>query len=179
MMIPIKNSLVCNIGGVLLIVTVMFIAGCGYNIGSIAHPQLKSIAIAPVQNNTYEPDLSALMRQALAENFQMDNSLKVKSEKEADCVLYGRIIEISTDGTDKRTTNNEQIYRTAEFTVDVTFEFVVIIPGRATPVVGTRQVVGSSYYQVTADQFMSKKGGLAQACRDAAKQAVNYTVEAW
>ena len=160
-------------------ILVVIFSGCGYHTGSIAHPQLKTIGISTIQNNTYEPDLSAYMRQALSENFQVDNSLKVKQEKEADCILYGRITEVTIDGTDKATTNNEQIYRTAEFKIDVTFEFVVIIPGRAEPVVSTRQVVGSSYYQVTADQFISRKSGLAQACRDAAKQAVNYTVEAW
>lgn len=171
-----QNSVLLSIS---LFVLLFNLPGCKYHMGSIAHPQLKSIAIATIQNNTYEPDVSALMRQALSENFQVDNSLKVKSEREADCILYGRILEVSTDSSDKRTTNNEQIYRTADFKVDVNFEFVVIIPGRAEPVVGTRQVVGTSNYQVTADQFISKKAGLAQACRDAAKQAVYYTVEAW
>ena len=38
------------------------LGGCGYHLGDIGNPQLKSIAVAPIDNETYEPNASAFMR---------------------------------------------------------------------------------------------------------------------
>lgn len=155
------------------------IPGCGYKVGSIMHPQVKSIAIAPVTNETLEPMVAAYMRQSLCEQFQFDSSLKVRSLEEADCVLYGRVTEVKVSGSVNDTYDLEQTYIPAEFSVGVAFEFTVIIPGRAKPLINKRQVSGSTSYQVMADQDITRRRGVQQACRNAAQQAVNYTVEAW
>ena len=153
--------------------------GCGYHMGSIMHPQIKSIAIGPVKNDTKAPFLSAYMRQSLCEQFQFDNSLKVKGLKDADCVLYGKITKIETHGTMEDSFDNKQTYRASEWQVQVTFEFAVIVPGKNKLLVNNRQVVGTARFQVMADQAVTKVRGFQQACRDAAQQAVVYTVEAW
>ena len=153
--------------------------GCGYHMGSIMHPQIKSIAIGPVKNNTKAPFLSAYMRQSLCEQFQFDNSLKVKGLKEADCVLYGKVTKIETHGVMEDSSDNQQTYRASEWQVRVTFEFAVIVPGKKKLLVNNREVVGTAKFQVMADQAVTKVRGFQQACRDAAQQAVVYTVEAW
>ena len=157
----------------------MAASGCGYRMGSIANPQIKSIGVAAIANETYEPYLSDYMRQALCERFQFDNSFKVKAPQTADCVVYGRIVELSNSATDEASTNDAQMFRPAEFEVSVTFEFVVIIPGKAEPLVERRKVVGTASYQVIADQNTTRKQGLEQACRDASVQVVQYVAEGW
>jgi len=72
-------------------VCALFISGCGYRVGSLMHPQIKSIAIAPVSNDTMLYNASAQMRGALAECFQTDGSLKVAGEGTADCILYAKV----------------------------------------------------------------------------------------
>lgn len=163
----------------LILPAISLISGCGYKIGSIMHPQVKTIAIAPITNETLEPMAAAYMRQSLCEQFQFDSSLNVKGLEEADCVLYGRITEVNVSGSVNDTYDLEQTYIPAEFSMSVTFEFTVIIPGRSKPLINKRQVSGSASHQVMADQDITRRRGLQQACRDAAQQAVNYTVEAW
>jgi hypothetical protein len=169
-----------NIISALTVFSVLFIiSGCGYQMGSLMHPQVKSIAIAPIVNETLEPLASAQMRKALCEQFQFDSSLKLKQLETADCILYGRIIDVETTATSEDTYDNEQTYRAAEWSVQITFEFVVMVPGRKEPLVNTRRVTGSAKYQVMADQAITRRRGVEQACREAAEQAVIYTTEAW
>jgi outer membrane lipopolysaccharide assembly protein LptE/RlpB len=164
-----------------VLATIMLLStgGCGYQMGSIMHPQVKSIAIAPVTNDTLEPFAAAEMRGALCEKFQFDNSLKLKQLDTADCILYGKIVEVKTTATMEDSFDYHQTYRAAEWSVSVIFEFVVLIPGRKKPLISKRRVSGSAKYQVAADQAITRKRGVRQACRNAAEQAVVYTTEAW
>lgn len=155
------------------------VSGCGYHLGSVMHPQVETIAIAPVKNETLEEIATPAMRQALSEQFQFDNSLKLKTVEEADCVLYGRITKIRTTAIGFDSTNNEQTYAPAEFALEITFEFAVIIPGRSKSLINTREVTGKAAYQVAADNEIARRRGIQMACRDAAQKVVVYTVEAW
>ena len=155
------------------------IGGCGYQVGSIMHPQVKTIAIAPIKNETIEMMATQFMRQALSEQFELDHSLSVKGLEEADCVLYGKIISVKTTAVGYDSTNDEESYTPAEFGLEVNFEFVVIIPGRTKPLINNRRIVGRANYQVAMDNDIARRRGIQQACREAAKQIVIYTVEAW
>ena len=55
--------------------------GCGYRVGSLMHPQIKTVAVAPVQNETVEYNLTAQVRNLLCERFMVDGSLKLVDEK--------------------------------------------------------------------------------------------------
>lgn len=163
----------------LLIACTLFINGCGYHFGSLMHPQVKSIAVAPVTNETLEPYVSADLRNALCEQFQFDGSLKLKSLKEADCIIYGRVIKVETTDTADATFDNSQTFRAAEWSVAVTFEYQVLIPGKKKPLIPKRRVTGMAKYQIFADQQTTRRRGVQQACRNAAQNAVIYTTEAW
>lgn len=163
----------------LLFLIQLFAVSCGYHVGSIMHPQIKTIAIAPVKNDTIEPLVSPYMRQSLAEQFEIDGSLKVKQIADADCILYGRVVEVKTTSTSFDSYDGDQTYTPAEFGVSINFEFVVIIPGRSKSLIETRQVSGEARYQVAADNNIARRRGVQQACRDAAEKAVIYTTEAW
>ncbi len=156
-------------------------SGCGYKIGarSLMHPQVKSIAVAEVKNDTLEMLAASVMRQQLCERFQFDGGLKLKNLGASDCVLYGKITKVSNMTIREDSKDNDITYRPAEFQLSVTFEFSVLIPGRGEPLIPTRSVVGSATYQILADPAVSRANALKQACLNAAKLAVEYTTEAW
>jgi hypothetical protein len=164
---------------ILVLLIASFGGGCGYHMGSLMHPQIKTIAIGPVKNETIAPFLSAYMRQALCEQFQVDGSLKLKGLNEADCILYGKVTKIETKGVREDSSDNLQTYRASEWKAIVTFEFVVMVPGKEKLLINNRIVTGSSNFQVMADQAVTKVRGFQQACRDVAQQAVIYTTEGW
>lgn len=155
------------------------LAGCGYRAGSLMHPQVKTIAVAPVGNETLVPLCSSIMRQQLVEQFQFDNSLRIKGLKEADCVLHGKVLEVNTTAVSEDSWDNEMTYRAAEWEVEVVFEYSVIIPGRKQPLVGPRKVKGKASYQVLADYNITRRRGIQQACRNAAERVVILVTEGW
>jgi outer membrane lipopolysaccharide assembly protein LptE/RlpB len=167
------------LGILLLAAALLPVGGCGYRVGNLMHPQVHSIAIAPVKNETMEPMAGTFLQQALREQFSLDGSLTVKEMGEADCILYGRIVDAKTTHTSSDTKNDMQEYRAAEWAVKVTFEYTVIIPGRANELIERRQVTGTAVYQVATDPDTARRRGVQQACRNAAQTAVVYTVEAW
>jgi outer membrane lipopolysaccharide assembly protein LptE/RlpB len=167
---------------VLMAVSLLFlslISGCGYHFGSIMHPQVKSIAIAPVTNDTLEYNVAAIMRGMLAERFNVDGSLKVTSQEKADCVIYCVIKNVETISTSEDTYDNEVIYRPAEWEVEVTAEFQVIIPGRAKPLIAKRTASGIAEYSVVADHQAFRSRGIKMACYAAAEKVVSQVTEGW
>lgn len=162
-----------------LLAAIIFIGGCGYHWGSIAHPQIKTIAIAPVTNDTLEYNVSAEMRGMLAEQFMVDGSLRVVSLEEADCVIYCIVKKLETASTGEDSRDNEMTYRPAQWALEMTAEFQVIIPGRAKPLIPLTTVYGYSTYQVTADNETGRRRGVMMACRDLACHMVTSVTEAW
>ncbi len=163
----------------LLVAAAGLLAGC-YKMGSLAHPQLKTVAIAPVINDTTFYNASATMRDLLCEAFQLDGSLKLVSLEEADCIVYAKITTVSVSASgDNNYDEGRGIYLPALWKITVDAEFTVAVPGRATPLVGPRGVSGYAQYQKNVDPQISQLYGLAQACRMAAQDVVSLTTEAW
>lgn len=153
--------------------------GCGYHIGSLAHPQIKTIAIAPVVNETLFPYVAAEMRDMLCEVFGVDGSFRVKDAKVADCVVNCRVTNIRITAINKVSEDRDKLYRPAEWQVVLEAEFVVIIPGRKEPLVAKRNISGTSQYQAFGDYNTMQRNGIRQAAFDAAERIVEYTTEGW
>ena len=147
--------------------------------GSMAHPQLKTIAISTIRNDTREPLLTELARTQIAARFQSDNSLKLVSKEEADCILYVRIVSAVNSMSRYNPGYEEDVYRPAEFHMNLTAEMEVLIPGRSEPLISKRTVSGGANYQYNVDPQVGKYYGLRQACFDLGGDIVEYTTEAW
>ena len=147
------------------------------------HPQIKSVAVAPVQNETLELNLTAQVRNLLCERFMTDGSLKLVDEKEADCIVYARIVDAKYSevswAESTRAEDGEDILLPNEWTVTLTIEYTVIIPGRVKPLVSARKVTGSANFQTGPDQLTGRMNGVRQAAYAAAKQVVASFAEGW
>ena len=162
-----------------LLSALIYLSGCGYHWGSITHPQIKTIAIAPVTNDTMEYNVSAQMRGMLAEQFNVDGSLRLVSLEEADCIIYCIVKKVETVSIGEDSTDNEMTYRPAEWALEISAEFQVIIPGRAKPLIPLITLSGYSSYQVTADNETGRRRGILMACRDLSCKIVANVTEAW
>ncbi len=154
-------------------------SSCGYRAGSLMHPQIKTVAIADVKNDTTEVLVGTVLRKLLAERFQFDNSLKVVSLEKADCIVYCRVVNIQNLGVTWDSYDNDQTFRPSEFKLTVTVEFSVQVPGQAVPLVAQNRTSGSATYQFLADPAIGREGGLQQACLKIANNIVSSTTEAW
>ena len=172
----------CKILSAILFSSILFLAsGCGYRIGarSMMHPQIKSIYIAEVKNDTLEMLAASIMRQQLAERFQFDGALKLKNSGESDCVMYAKVTKVANQTIRSDSRDNYLTYRPAVFRLTVTVQYKVVIPGSGELLVPERSVDGYAEYQILADPAISRLNALKQACYNAARLAVEYTTEAW
>ena len=159
---------------------ILFAASCGYyHMGSMMHPQIKTIAISTIRNDTREPLLTELARTQIAARFQSDNSLKLVSKEEADCILYVRLVKTTNSMRRYNPGYEEDEYRPAEFHIDINAEMEVLIPGRSEPLIPKRSVTGGANYQYNVDPQVGRYYGLRQACYDLAGEIVEYMTEAW
>ena len=170
-----KKSTLC-----LLAFAMLLFAGCGYKFGSLAHPQLQSIAIAPVTNDTLAYNAAAVLRGMLTERVTTDGSLKLKSQTKADCILYARVADVKYSAIDFGTTAlGDDTYLANEWKCSVTVEFSVVIPGRGAPLIANRMVTGTSKFITGPDLETSRISGMRQALFDASKQIISGVVEGW
>jgi hypothetical protein len=157
----------------------LLFTGCGYRVGSLMHPQIKSIAIAPVTNDTMMYNVAAQMRGLLAECFQSDGSLKLVNEGTADCILYAKVTNAKFSQVSWSDSNNDNDFLPSQWSVSISAKITVMIPGRATPLIRETSISGSSQFSGGPDLETSRTSAVRQACFEAAKQAVAKVTEAW
>lgn len=162
-----------------VLISSVFLPGCGYHVGSISHPQIKTVAIAEVKNETYEVLAAALLRDILAERFQFDNSLKLTSVEKADCIVYARVTNVSNSSVSWRYNSKVDDYRANEYRLSVQVEYLVRMPGRAQPLVPKSSASGSSLYLFSHDPAIGRVSALKQALLRVSNQIVSATTEAW
>lgn len=165
---------------VVVLSAIFFLTGCeGYQSGSLMNPNYKTIAIAPVKNNTMEPLASTYLRKKVAEQFFVDGSLKVVSPQEADCIVYITIDEVETTGEGYDTTDKYDNYRPGEWSMRMKARFTVMVPGHARPLIPSRTLTSTSRYSVNVDQQTARRSGLELLCYYMGRKVVEYTTEAW
>lgn len=159
-------------------------SGCAsYHLGSLAHPQLQSIAVAAVANPTTEPRLSALAAQKIRSRLAQDGSLALAAKGAADCVLHTKIVsyDYSRHGAVKVSSGDEgqRVYRTAIYGVSVKLEYYLTVPGRPEPLLAKEQVDGTAEFSEQVDLDVARTEGFDQAMADAADKLVTGITEAW
>ena len=163
------------------------LAGCRmYECGSVAHPQLKTIAIGSFSNSTDEPRLGAILRQGLAERFMTDGSLTLVSADAADAVVTGRIrqcrmsrLAAAKRRDDAARDRDSDAYQSAIFRVEVVVEFQTVKPGREKPLIAARQARGVADFSHLPDMNAAKQEALRLAVNDVASEMVAAVAEAW
>ncbi len=153
--------------------------GCGYQLGSMMHPQVKTIAIEPVTNETLFPYVSDEMRNMLCESFVVDGSLKVKNLKTADCILKCKVTEITISEVAQADFDDDKVSRTTEWSAAIKAEFTVIIPSHKKPLIGLRKISCNARFQGYGDYTTMQRQGIKQAAYNAAQKIVHDTTEAW
>ena len=166
---------------VVFAVLMLALCGCGYRAGSVMHPQIKSIAIAPVVNDTMMYNAAALMRETLSECFQSDGSLKLKSESTADCILYAKVTKADFQqiSWSNNLNDSDDEFLPNQWRLTINAVITVMIPGRAEPLIKETKVSGTTTFVAGPDMESSRYYAVKQACFRAAKNAVSAVTESW
>ena len=164
------------LSGALLMMFVL--AGCGYKVGFVKHPQLDSIAVAPVINETEIYNAASDMRMLMSEVIMQDGTFKLGDLRRADAILYMTVQNIAFAESSRATVKNKLEYRPDEWRVRVNISYKLIIPGQGKPLLSGRKE-GDVLFQAGADVENGRLRAVRQACFIAAQKIVRSIAEGW
>jgi hypothetical protein len=164
----------------LFMVLALFLTGCGYRIGFMGHPQISSLAVAPVTNETLIYNAAGNLRALLCERIVTDGTYKLLSESKADCILTARVVSAEFSQVSWSSSNDdEEEFLPEYYRVNVKVEYSVILPGRVKPLIGPDSVTGTAMFDHVVDLETARRNGVKQALWDASKKIVDACAEAW
>ena len=102
------------------VLALVALAGCGYRVGSLIPPDVKSVHIKMFDNLDFRHEIEIPLTQAVKDEVARRTPLKLKPAELADSVLSGKIIEVRASGTVYDT--SDLIY-TQQVTVKVAYEW--------------------------------------------------------
>ncbi|MCM8535590.1 MAG: LPS assembly lipoprotein LptE [Lentisphaeraceae bacterium] len=164
-----------------LVLAVLFlITGCGYNVGYLSHPQIKTVGIGKIKNLTDEPRLATYLRESLKERFMFDGSIKVVDADKADIIINGEVTNYTVNTAGSVSEGNREqrngffasIYRT-------TMNFNYKIKTRKQWDVQSGTATGYADYTELLDQQEEKRNSLKRASYEVSKEVVRNITEAW
>lgn len=98
----------------LLSAALIFVAGCGYHLrgGGDALPKdVRTVALSPFVNNTYDAEIEVLISSALSGEFSKGSRLMLISGAKADTILTGTLISIDDRPVSFSSSNVASEYR--------------------------------------------------------------------
>ncbi|MEZ6044488.1 MAG: LPS assembly lipoprotein LptE [Planctomycetaceae bacterium] len=84
-------------GGVIAMVVIHLLAGCGYQIGSPHPPQYRTVAVPMFKSNSYRRGFEERLTEAVQREIQSQSHLRLSKEPYADTRLVGTIVEVRKD----------------------------------------------------------------------------------
>lgn len=168
-----KKTLFAFCAAVLLLVP-----GCGYRIGLTGHPQISSIAVAPVANETLFFNAAGMLRSHLCERITTDGTYKLERETDADCTIHARVLRLDFSQI-SWSSKDDDLFFPEFYRVKVTVEFSVILPGRVKPLIGPETITASAMFDHIVDLETARRNGVKQALWQAAKKIVDGVTERW
>ena len=168
-----KKTLFAFCAAVLLLVP-----GCGYRIGFMGHPQISSVAVAPVTNETLFFNAAGMLRSHLCERITTDGTYELRRENDADCVIHARVLKFEFSPISWSSKDEDQFFP-EYYRVKATVEFSVILPGRVKPLIGPSKVTASAMFDHIVDLETARRNGVRQALWQAAKMIVDGVTECW
>lgn len=153
-------------------------SGCGYRIGFMGHPQISSVAVAPVTNETLFFNAAGMLRSHLCERITTDGTYKLLRESNADCVIHARVLRFDFSQVSWSSSSDREFFPES-YRVKATVEYSVILPGRVKPLIGPQVVVASAMFDHIVDLETARRNGVRQALWQAAKMIVDGVTERW
>ena len=164
---------------------VTIVQGCrSYQMGSLMHPQVRSMAVGTFSNHTRDSRTSVLLRDALAEQIMQESGLLLRAEKQAEAILQGEVLRYEIRETAAAKVRDESDedrdeYQPAVFQLTLEVAFHVILPGKDKELIRSQRETGSATFSRLPDLAVARREALRIATNNAAAKIVRSVTEAW
>lgn len=150
--------------------------GCvGYRLGSTLPPDLRSVHVPPVVNNSGEPLLELVTTRELLQELQRDGTLKVAAADQADSLLEITLVGFQQSPLRYERDNPKA---TREYRQEITAQ-IVFKNVRTGKLLLRKEVKGESTFDLVGDLTSAKRATVPLCARDLAHDIVESVVEYW
>jgi hypothetical protein len=168
----------------LILLSVLFLCGCGYTTSSTLPSSIKTIAVEKFENaidftsetyrDSYFPLMEVKLRNAVIDRFLIDGHLKIADSELADYVLKAKIIGYERDALRYTDDDDVQEYR-------VRIVVSMSVWNRQTDMLEWEEpyFAGESTYFLTGPQATTESAAVSDAITDLARRIVERTIENW
>lgn len=147
-----------------------------YRLGSMLPSDIKTVAVPTAKNNTDEPFLEQDATSAIIGQIQMDGSLKVVSEDQADAVLS---VVLTRFWLDPVSYVSGSASTANEYRMNLSASIVLRRRSDNAVVVESPSVVGWTDFDFTGDLTSSKSIALRPTADDLGRRIVDTLVQYW
>jgi len=154
----------------------LLLSSCGYRIAYHLPPDISSIAVPILKNETYQPGIEVAITNQIIREFLQDGSLKVEKEINSDLLLSGRITDY------ERTTiafSSDDPDESIEYRLYVRLRFILKDLRSEKILWDTSSLTGTTTYFITGKYSKTEEEALTDATEDLAKKVVEKVVEFW
>ena len=174
--------------GVLFLITLLFVSGCGYTTHSLLAPEFKSIYVDNFVNGInvtaeqsnlrmyrgYKPGLEVDVTNAVKNRFVFDGNLKLHPEESANLILKGTLADFKRDALQYDANDNVEEYR-----IKLIVNIQLYNAGTGKIIWKENGFAGETTYRTTGPLAKSENAAMQDALNDLSRRVVERTVEAW
>lgn len=157
-------------------VTTVFTGCTGYRLGSMIPDDVKTVYVPAIANKSTEPLVEIDLTQAVIQKIQLDGSLKIAPEAEADAILIVVLNHYNLEAVSYR----KDIRSAAnQYRINLTASMVMRRTVDQSVVAESPSLTGQAVFDVVGDLSSSKLTGNPLATSDLANKIVQRIVEYW
>ena len=153
------------------------LTGCvGYQLGSMLPKDIQTVYVPTFVNATSEPFLETETTRAAIREIQRDGSLRIADEKDADSVLFVKIVsyELSPLVYEQSNRSRPSQYRA------ITYADVVLQRRSNGEILARKRGLrGDTTFDFSGDITTAKRNALPQVATDLAHDIIELIVETW
>lgn len=158
------------------VTSLILLCSCGYRIAYHLPPDISSIAIPILKNQTYQPNIEVAITNQIIKEFLRDGSLKVRKKQESDLLLLGTITRYERVATAFDFADPKEAIK---YRLNIKLNFI-LKNLRANKVLWSiTGFAGTTTYFVTGKYSKTEEEALTDAMEDLAKKIVERVVEYW
>lgn len=172
-----------------IVLSSLWLSGCaGYHCGSIAHPDMQTAEILPV-NLTEEPMVAQQLRMKFQQRLFQDSGLRLAPRGVADVVVKAKVISISQIASgstrvaldnDPRADRYNSDYRTSLYQATLTLEYEVWKRSKSdAPFLPAHKVTATADFPRLPDMQTAKQAAIENAIDSAVASMLAEISEAW
>jgi len=163
-------------GRMVLAAALLAVAGCGVYSASSGRvdESIKRVAVEYLDNQTAEPDLGVALTDDITEQIQLDNTLKVVGEENADSVISGRVVRYAL-----REVAARQDLTVNEYQVQIAVVLTFTVRQTGDTIFKDRRFTGSGNYVLDDPLGSSEQSAREEAVKEIVRDILAQVVEDW